>query len=117
MANYRALFYVVTSRYLLRLTTLPVFLICHIRMKIGFLRTFSSRCVTSGNRQWALVDNVMELIRRKHHHVQAHRRNTDPAHPPDGRTTQQKQIEKESLSLYLNNNSMADSNFIDYVKA
>ena len=136
MANYRALFYVVTSRYLLRLTALPVFLICHIRSKIGlpctfssrsvtsgnheqafqalqwhfllFLichirmknglpRTFSSRSVTSGNRQWALTGNVMELSRGKHHHVQDHRRNTDPAHPPDRRTTQQRQ--KESLSL------------------
>ena len=64
MANYRALFYVVTSRYLLRLTALPVFLTLHVRNKIGLPRTFSSRCVTSGNHQWALAGNVMELIRR-----------------------------------------------------
>ena len=48
MANYRALFYVVTSRYLLRLTTLPVFLTLHVRNKIGLPRTFSSGRVMSG---------------------------------------------------------------------
>ena len=56
----------------------------------------------------------MELSLRKHHHVQDHRRNNAQ------RIRQiEEQLSKDKKNHYLcklNNNSMADSNFIDYVK-
>ena len=42
----------------------PVFLTLHVRKKIGLPRTFSSGPITSGNHQWALAGNVMELMRK-----------------------------------------------------